>query len=53
MFTFKLEHEDGTPSDPPVLATVAPTWDMGDTIRSARTRCFASSRRGSRTESRC
>jgi hypothetical protein len=23
-FTFKLEHEDGTPADPPVLHTAAP-----------------------------
>lgn len=25
-FTFKLEHEDGTPADPPVLHTAVPTW---------------------------
>lgn len=31
-FTFKLEHEDGTPSDPPTLHTAMPTWHPGDTI---------------------
>jgi hypothetical protein len=31
-FTFKLEHEDGTPADPPVLHTAVPTWDVSDTI---------------------
>ena len=31
-FTFKLEHEDGTPADPRVLHTAAPKWDTGDTI---------------------
>jgi hypothetical protein len=32
-FTFKLEHEDGTPADPPVLHTAASNWSAGDTIR--------------------
>ena len=32
LFAYKLEHEDGTPADPPVLHTVAPTWSEGDTI---------------------
>jgi hypothetical protein len=32
MFTYKLEQEDGTPADPPVLHTAVPTWDVGDTI---------------------
>jgi hypothetical protein len=31
-FTFKLEHVDGTPADPPVLQTVVPNWSAGDTI---------------------
>ena len=30
--TFKLELEDGTPADPPVLHTAAPNWRAGDTI---------------------
>jgi hypothetical protein len=31
-FTFKLEHEDGTPADPPVLYTAVPNWNVGDAI---------------------
>jgi hypothetical protein len=31
-FTFKLEHQDGTPADPPVLQTAVPNWSVGDTI---------------------
>jgi hypothetical protein len=31
-FTFKLEHEDGTPADPPTLHTAVPNWAAGDTI---------------------
>lgn len=31
-FKFKLEHEDGTPADPPVLHTAVPNWSAGDTI---------------------
>jgi hypothetical protein len=31
-FTFKLEHEDGTPADPPSFQTSVPTWRPGDTI---------------------
>jgi hypothetical protein len=31
-FTFKLEHEDGTSADPPVLHTAVPNWQAGDTI---------------------
>jgi hypothetical protein len=31
-FTYKLEKEDGTPADPPVLHTAVPRWDVGDTI---------------------
>ena len=29
-FTFRLEHEDGTPADPPQLKTVVPNWEAGD-----------------------
>lgn len=32
MFTYKLEHEDGTPADPPTLRTAVPNWSAGDTI---------------------
>jgi hypothetical protein len=32
VFTFKLEHEDGKPADPPTLHTVVPNWTPGDTI---------------------
>ena len=35
-FTFKLEHEDGTPADPPVLQTAVPNWSAGDTIPMGR-----------------
>ena len=31
-FTFTLEHEDGTPAEPPTLATAVPNWRPGDTI---------------------
>jgi hypothetical protein len=31
-FTFRLEDEDGTPADPPVLHTAVPNWQAGDTI---------------------
>jgi hypothetical protein len=31
-FTFKLEHEDGTPADPPTFKTAVPDWRSGDTI---------------------
>jgi hypothetical protein len=37
-FTFKLEHEDGTPADPPVLHTAVPNWSAGDTIPLGETR---------------
>jgi hypothetical protein len=29
---FKLEHEDGTPADPPAFRTAITTWQPGDTI---------------------
>jgi hypothetical protein len=31
-FTFTLEHEDGSPAEPPVLSTAVPNWSPGDTI---------------------
>jgi hypothetical protein len=31
-FTYRLENEDGTPADPPVLHTAVPNWSPGDTI---------------------
>ena len=31
-FLYRLEHEDGTPADPPTLRTAVPTWTAGDTI---------------------
>jgi hypothetical protein len=31
-FSFRLEYEDGTPADPPVLKTAVPNWQVGDTI---------------------
>jgi hypothetical protein len=31
-FYFKLEHEDGTPADPPTLHTAVPNWRPVDTI---------------------
>jgi hypothetical protein len=35
-FTFRLEHEDGTPADPPTLHTAVPNWSPGDTIPQRR-----------------
>jgi len=31
-FMFTLEHEDGTPAEPPILKTAVPNWKAGDTI---------------------
>ena len=31
-FTFKLEHPDGTPADPPTLRSAVPDWAIGDKI---------------------
>jgi hypothetical protein len=28
-FVFKLEHEDGTPADPPTFHTAVPNWQAG------------------------
>ncbi|RPJ83727.1 MAG: hypothetical protein EHM13_06765 [Acidobacteria bacterium] len=30
--TFKLEHPDGTPADPPTLRSAVPDWAIGDKI---------------------
>jgi hypothetical protein len=35
-FIYKLEHENGTPADPPTLKTAVPDWRPGDTIPLAR-----------------
>jgi len=39
-FMFKLEYEDGTPADPPVLHTAVPNWSVGDTIPPGRDRAL-------------
>ena len=31
-FLYRLEHEDGTPADPPTLRTAVSAWSPGDTI---------------------
>jgi hypothetical protein len=31
-FHYRLEHQDGTPADPPTFTTAVPTWRPGDTI---------------------
>jgi hypothetical protein len=31
-FTFKLEHPDWTPADPPTLRSAVPDWSIGDKI---------------------
>lgn len=31
-FAFKLEHEDGSPADPPTLKAAVPNWRAGDVI---------------------
>jgi hypothetical protein len=31
-FTFRLEAEDGTPADPPMVRTAVPNWNPGDTF---------------------
>ena len=37
-FAFRLEHEDGTPADPPTLKAAVPNWQAGDTIALGRGR---------------
>lgn len=39
-FTFKLEHEDGTPAEPPTLTAAVPNWRPGDTIHLGRDRAL-------------
>jgi hypothetical protein len=43
-FTEKLEHEDGTPADPPTIRVAVPTWNPGNTISLAPTGRYAGSR---------
>jgi hypothetical protein len=31
-FAYTLEHEDGSPAEPPMLSTAVPNWSPGDTI---------------------
>ena len=56
-FKLKLEHEDGTPADPPVLHTAVPTWQAGDTIplgsETVRLASLKSSLAEIRTKTRC
>jgi hypothetical protein len=37
-FAFRLEHEDGTPADPPTLKAAVPDWRAGNTIALGRGR---------------
>jgi hypothetical protein len=37
-FQFRLEHEDGTPADPPTLKAAVPDWRAGNTIALGRGR---------------
>ena len=39
-FFFRLEHEDGTPADPPTLHTAVPNWSPGDEIPLGRDRAL-------------
>jgi hypothetical protein len=36
-FTYRLEYKDGTPADPPTLASAMPNWNAGDKIPLGRT----------------
>ena len=31
-FAYRLEHEDGTPAEPPALRTAVPNWQAGNVI---------------------
>jgi hypothetical protein len=31
-FSFRLEHEDGSPAEPPTFKTAVPNWQAGDAI---------------------
>jgi hypothetical protein len=35
-FTYRLEHQDGTPADPPTLKAAVPNWRAGDIIPARR-----------------
>ena len=35
-FSFRLEHRDGMPADPPTFKTAVPNWSPGDTISLGR-----------------
>jgi hypothetical protein len=37
-FLYRLEQEDGTPADPPVLRIAVSAWSPGDTIPLGRNR---------------
>jgi hypothetical protein len=37
-FLYRLEHEDGSPADPPRLTTAVPNWRAGDVIPLGRGR---------------
>jgi hypothetical protein len=37
-FQFRLEHDDGTPAEPPTLNAAVPNWRPGDTIALGRER---------------
>jgi hypothetical protein len=45
-FTYALEHEDGSPAEPPTFKTAVPNWSPGDTIPLGRDRICAWSRSG-------
>jgi hypothetical protein len=31
-FAYTLEHEDGSPAEPPMFSTAVPNWSPGDSI---------------------
>jgi hypothetical protein len=39
-FTYRLEHQDGTPADPPTLKAAVPNWRAGDIIPLGAGRTF-------------
>jgi hypothetical protein len=47
-FRFKLELEDGTSADPPLLHTAVPNWSAGDTIPLGTDRKLSRRRRSGR-----
>jgi hypothetical protein len=51
-FTHRLEHQDGTPADPPTFRTAVPNWQPGDEIPlgAARTLRVIETRAGSESE---